>query len=219
LTGRNLLLTSDQTARHPSADTTDCTGVWVCVGLSTQLTEVGTVLPATIGTRAVHVVRTATGLVAAYNARPFGGCTSIPAHCASTKHVRCPHLACAFSADTGVIDASSDPDGIRRAEFLGDGRRTVRLPLAQRGPLLFVNVTLGEPPPLPELSSLTHRTVTASGSRLVPGNWTVTPTRMAAESVAAIPNLALTHGATATFAVFSRPAGHTRSTLVWALLG
>jgi nitrite reductase/ring-hydroxylating ferredoxin subunit len=219
LTGRNLLLTSASSARHPSADTTDWGGVWVCVGLSTQLTKVGAVLPATIGTHAVHVVRTTTGLAAGYNARPFGGCTSIPAHCASTRHVRCPHLACAFSADTGVIDGASDPDGVRRAEFLGDGRRTVKLPLAQQGPLLFVNVTLAEPPPLPELPSLLHRHVTASGSRLVSGNWAVTPARMAAEPISAIPNLALTQGVAATFAAFSRPAGQTRSTLVWALLG
>lgn len=101
---RDLLLTPVSSARHPSADITDWTGTWVCVGLAEQLTEVGAILPATIGQHAAHVRLTEAGPVAALNARPFGGCLSVPVHCGSTRNVRCPHRACAFSEDGPVLD-------------------------------------------------------------------------------------------------------------------
>jgi hypothetical protein len=228
---RNLLLRPASTGHHPAAETADWTGTWVCVGLAEQLSEVGAVLPATIGYHATHVRRTDAGLTAAINARPFGGCVSIPVHCGSTRNVRCPHLACAFSEDGGVLDSGTDPGGTSRAEFLGDGRRTVTLPLAQWGSLLFVNVTMTEPPPLPIAQTpwLEDSELVATGLRLVPGNWLDTPLRAASAIAgtldgdracvtAVAPNLALVHYGTATFVVLSRPAGHTRSTLVWALL-
>lgn len=123
----NLLLQPASTGRHASADTADWTGVWVGVGFAGQLTEVGAILPATIGHHGIHVRRDAHALVAAFNARPFGGCMSVPVHCAATRNVRCPHLACAFSQDSGVLDDTTDPGGRARAEFTGDGRRRVRL--------------------------------------------------------------------------------------------
>lgn len=225
----NMLLEPVSTGRHVSADTTDWTATWVCVGFVEQLTEVGAVLPATIGHHAAHVRRTGDGLVAAFNARPFGGCMSIPMHCGSTRNVRCPHLACAFSADAGVLDRNTDPTGRARAEFVGDGRRTVEMPLAQRGPLLFVNVTLEEPVPLviPDPYAPGTLVPVAAGSQLVPGNWVTTPQRAAsavaralgtdAETSAVPPNLAMVRFGGDTFAALSRPAGHTRSTVVWAL--
>lgn len=227
----NLLLRPASTGQHPAAETADWTGTWVCVGLAEQLSEVGAVLPATVGYHGAHVRRTEDGLMAAINARPFGGCVSIPVHCGSTRNVRCPHLACAFSEDGDVLDSRTDPSGASRAQFLGDGRRTVRLPLAQWGSLLFVNVTMTEPPPLPiaVTPSPDDSEVVATGLRLVPGNWLDTPLRAASAIAgtldgdrtcvtAVAPNLALVHYGTATFVVLSRPAGHTRSTLVWALL-
>lgn len=223
----NLLLQSSSAGRHGSADTADWSGTWVCVGFVEQLTEVGAVLPATIGHHAVHVRRTAAGLLAAINARPFGGCMSVPVHCASTRNVKCPHLACAFSADDGVLDAGTDPDGRARVEFIGDGRRTVEVSLAQRGPLLFVNVTLEGPPPLPIECRIPPGPQVAAGSQLVPGNWLTTPQRAASTVGAALgslvevsavaPNLALVRAGPDTYAVLSHPAGPTRSTLVWAL--
>lgn len=227
----NLLLNSTSTGRHPAADTADWTGVWVCVGLAEQLTEVGAVLPATIGYHGAHVRRTEDGFLAAINARPFGGCVSIPVHCGSTRNVRCPQLACAFSEDSGVLDSRTDPGGTARVGFLGDGRRTVALPLAQWGSLLFVNVTMGLPPPLPiaETPPLDDLQVVATGRQLVGGNWLDSPQRAAsafvasehldgAEVLAVAPNLALVRYGTDTFVAFSRPAGHTRSTVVWAVL-
>ncbi|MET0704491.1 MAG: hypothetical protein ABWY93_32995, partial [Mycobacterium sp.] len=168
----------------------------------------------------------AEGLVAAINARPFGGCASIPVHCGSTQNVRCPQLACAFSEDGGVLDSVTDPTGAGRAGFLGNGRRAaVTLPLAQWGPLLFVNVTMTTPPPLPDLPALDDLRATATGQRLVSGNWLDTPARAGAviapsgaEITAIAPNLALIRHHTETLALLSRPAGHTRSTLHWALL-
>lgn len=227
----NLLLSPTATGRHPAADTSDWTGTWVCVGLAEQLTEVGAVLPATIGYHGAHVRRTEDGLLAAVNARPFGGCVSIPVHCGSTRNVRCPQLSCAFSEDGGVLDSRTDPGGKARVGFLGDGRRTVVLPLAQWGSLLFVNVTMTSPPPLPiaETPSLDHLCVVAIGERLVGGNWLDSPRRAASVFVAAehldgteiltvAPNVALVPYGTDTFVAFSRPAGHTRSVVVWAML-
>lgn len=232
----NLLLSPTSTGRHPAADPTDWTGIWVCVGFAEQLSEVGAVLPATIGYHAAHVRRTEDGLLAAINARPFGGCVSIPVHCGSTRNVRCPQLACAFSEDGGVLDSQTDPSGTARAGFLGDGRRTATtLPLAQWGSLLFVNVTMTRPPPLPitETPPLEHSNVVASGKQLVGGNWLSSPQRAASAFIASLtesdragvdvttvaPNLVLVRYDTATFVAISRPAGHTRSVMVWAVLG
>ncbi|WP_193045569.1 Rieske (2Fe-2S) protein [Mycolicibacterium baixiangningiae] len=224
---RNLLLQSAPAGRHGSADTADWTGTWVGVGFADQLTEVGAVLPATIGHHAAHVRRTEDGLTAAINARPFGGCMSIPVHCGSTRNVRCPHLACAFSEDGGVLDSATDPGGRARVEFIGDGRRTVGLPLAQWGPLLFLNVTLEEPAPLPIADAVPPGRVAAIGSQLLSGNWLTTPQRAAsaiagmlgADAVlaAVAPNVAIVRSGTTAFTALSRPAGPTRSTVVWGL--
>jgi hypothetical protein len=202
--------------------------------LAEQLTEVGAVLPATIGYHGAHVRRTEDGLLAAINARPFGGCVSIPVHCGSTRNVRCPQLACAFSEDGGVLDSHTDPDGTARAGFLGDGRRTVTLPLAQWGSLLFVNITMVTPPPLPiaDLPPLDGLQVVATGRQLVAGNWLGSPLRAASALAAAVKgsggpgfeistvalNLVSARCGTDAFVAFSRPAGHTRSTVIWALL-
>jgi hypothetical protein len=223
----NLLLQPESAGRHTSADTTDWTGTWVAVGFAEQLTEIGAVLPATIGYHGTHVRRTEDGLVAAINARPFGGCVSIPVHCGSTQNVRCPHLACAFSEDGGVLDHRTDPAGQARREFVGDGRRTVELPLVQRGSLLFVNVTMTGPPPLPDAAAVLATDVPVVGieSRLVSGNWLVAAERTAlsfsgaTEITVVPPNVALGLCGSDTFVVISRPAGQTRSTVVCARLG
>lgn len=227
----DLLLNTTPAGRHHSAEGTDWTDTWVCVGLAEQLTEVGAVLPATIGHHGVHVRRTGNGLLAAVNARPFGGCMSVPVHCGSTRNVRCPHLACAFSEDGGVLDSRSDPTGRARVEFVGDGRRSVTLPLAQWGTLLFVNVTLRRPGPLPIAAANVPDTLVTvgSGSRLEAGSWLTTPARVAAEVAAGLghsgaeitviaPNLAITQAGSDTVAALSRPAGQHRSTVVWAVL-
>lgn len=233
----NLLLRPASGGRHPSADGSDWTNTWVCVGFSEQLTEVGAVLPATIGYHAAHVVRTSGGLRAAINARPFGGCMSVPVHCGSTQNVRCPHLACAFSAHGEVLDSSNDPGGHARAEFLGDGRRVVEVPLTQWGSLLFVNITLTAPDALSLPAAAPRGTLVADGSQLVSGNWLTTPERAALAVTAALggrevlavsPNVVVVPGVSAggvsgsgagTFVALSRPAGHTRSTVVWAVFG
>lgn len=222
------LLAPSPSGRHPSADTRDWTDTWVCVGVAEQLTEPGAVLPATIGYHAVHVRRTTDGLLAAVNARPFGGCASIPVHCGSTRNVTCPHLACAFSADGGVLDGANDPDGVARAEFIGDGRRTVILPLVQWSSLLFTNVTLAPVAPHPLAGVPAPQPATGFGSAALSGNWLATPLRVATAAADAIggdviavaPNLMLIqHGCDRTLAVFSSPAGRNHSTVVWTHLG
>lgn len=222
------LLAPSPNSRHPSADTRDWTDTWVCVGLAEQLDEVGAVLPATIGYHAVHVRRTTDGLIAALNARPFGGCASIPVHCGSTRNVRCPHLACAFSADPGVLDGANDPDGTARREFVGDGRRTVDVPLAQWSSLLFTIVTLGPATAHPLAALPAPPPATALGTAVLPGSWLATPGRVAStvaeilggDVLNVVPNLTvLRHGADRAFAVFASPAGRNRSTVTWTHLG
>lgn len=228
----NLLLQPASGGRHPSADSGDWTDTWVGVGFAEQLTEVGAVLPATIGHHAAHVVRSPTGLKAAINAKPFGGCMSVPVHCGSTRNIRCPHLACAFSEDGGVLDGHNDPQGRARAEFLGDGRRVVEVPLAQWGSLLFVNITLSVPPALTAGTAPPLGPVVAAGSTLVSGGWLSSPARAAAavtgelgggDVTAVSPNVVVIRfcsaSSTVTSAMLSRPAGQTRSTVVWTVFG
>ncbi|MET0455152.1 MAG: hypothetical protein ABW137_25205 [Mycobacterium sp.] len=233
---QDVLLRPSATSRHPSADGTDWTGTWVGVGFAEQLAEVGAVLPATIGHHGAHVRRTDDGLAAAINARPFGGCMSIPVHCGSTRNVRCPQVSCAFSEDGGVLDGTNDPTGAARAGFVGDGRRTVALPLAQWGSVMFVIVTMTDPPPLPIPAdvNLDDGRVVAIGQLQAPANWLVSPMRAASLAAAGLaadlgpscvdvdvtavaPNVAVVRRGSATLAVLSRPSGSTRSALVWAL--
>lgn len=131
------------TRRRPQAEEDeDWTGRWVCVGFADQLPHVGDVLPATVSGHAVHVRRERNGtLAAAFNARPFGGCMSIPVQCAGVRKIRCPHLACGFSEDPGVLGDDNDPERTARRQFVGaDPSRLVPVPLDRWGPLLFVHV-------------------------------------------------------------------------------
>lgn len=136
-------------SRRSAADEKeDWTGRWVCVGLAEQLQHAGDVLPATVSRHALHVRREDGGrLTAARNARSFGGCMSVPVQCAGARKIRCPHLACGFSEDPGVLNDATDPDRRGRRQFLGaDPARLVPVPLAQWGPLLFVRVGTGPGP-------------------------------------------------------------------------
>ena len=128
--------------RSAAPEQEDWTGRWICVGLAEQLQRAGDVLPATVSRHAVHVRRDVQGrLTAARNAKSFGGCMSVPVQCAGARKIRCPHLACGFSEDPGVLDDASDPDGRARRQFIGaDPGRLVPVPLAQWGPLLLVRV-------------------------------------------------------------------------------
>jgi hypothetical protein len=140
------------TRRRPRADAEaeDWTGRWVCVGFADQLRHGGDLLPATVSGHAVHVRRAGDGtLAAAFNARPFGGCMSVPVQCAGARKIRCPHLACGFSEDPGVLGDANDPERTARRQFVGaDPTRLVPVPLAQWGPLLFVHVATVPAPPL-----------------------------------------------------------------------
>jgi hypothetical protein len=128
--------------RRPQAEAEDWTGRWVCVGFADQLRRSGDVLPATVTGHAVHVRRGTDGtLAASFNARPFGGCMSVPVQCAGARKIRCPHLACAFSEDPPVLGDDNDPEGTARRQFMGaDPDRLVPVPLARWGPLLFVHI-------------------------------------------------------------------------------
>lgn len=136
--------------RRPQAEAEDWTGRWICVGFADQLAHAGDVLPATVSGHAVHVRRAGDGtLAAAFNARPFGGCMSVPVQCVGARKIRCPHLACGFSEDPGVLGDDNDPDRTARRQFVGaDPTRLVPVPLARWGPLLFVHVATVHAPPL-----------------------------------------------------------------------
>lgn len=138
------------TRRRPRAEAEDWTGRWICVGFADQLAHAGDVLPATVSGHGLHVRRAGDGtLAAAFNARPFGGCMSVPVQCTGAHKIRCPHLACGFSADPGVLGDDNDPDRTARRQFVGaDPTRLVPVPLARWGPLLFVYVATVPAPPL-----------------------------------------------------------------------
>jgi hypothetical protein len=145
------------TRRRPQAEAEDWTGRWICVGFADQLAHVGDVLPATVSGHGLHVRRAEDGtLAAAFNARPFGGCMSVPVQCVGARKIRCPHLACGFSEDPGVLGDDNDPDRTARRQFVGaDPARLVPVPLARWGPLLFVHVATFPAPPLePVMASL-----------------------------------------------------------------
>jgi hypothetical protein len=149
--------------RRPQAEAEDWTGRWVCVGFADQLRRAGDVLPATVTGHAVHVRRATDGtLAASFNARPFGGCMSVPVQCAGARKIRCPHLACAFSEDPAVLGDDNDPEGTARRQFVGaDPDRLVPVPLATWGPLLFVHIA---PTPAPALEAVLAPLGTGPGS-------------------------------------------------------
>lgn len=174
----------------------DWTDRWMCVGFADQLRSPGDVLPATLGLHAIHVRRDEVGLNAAFNAKPFGGCMSIPLQCAGAKKIRCPHLACAFSEDPGVLGETTDPAGGLRRQFVGDHPdRLVSIPLAPIGPLLFVYVGFSSPEPPDWLSARVMdclqgaRTATGITEHVVAASWRAGPVHSAAA-------LAARHGPT-----------------------
>jgi hypothetical protein len=148
--GRDGLRPVVLTRRRPQAEAEDWTGRWICVGFADQLAHAGDVLPATVSGHGLHVRRAEDGtLAAAFNARPFGGCMSVPVQCTGAHKIRCPHLACGLSEDPGVLDDAGDPDRTARRQFVGaDPTRLVPVPLARWGPLLFVHVAAVPAPPL-----------------------------------------------------------------------
>jgi hypothetical protein len=126
----------------------DWTSSWVCVGYAEQLQRPGDLLPATISGHALHVRRGEDGgLQAAFNARPFGGCMSIPVQCAGTRKIRCPHAGCAFSEDPDLVSPHTDQGARMLPQFVGfDPARLVPVRLERWGSLLFVNLSRAAAP-------------------------------------------------------------------------
>ena len=165
--------------RRPRAEAEDWTERWVCVGFADQLAHAGDVLPATVSGHGLHVRRAGDGtLAAAFNARPFGGCMSVPVQCAGARKIRCPHLACGFSEDPGVLGDHNDPDRTARRQFVGaDPARLVPVPLARWGPLLFVHVGAVAAPAVEEALAPLRTSVpddcraTAVAEQVLPLGW------------------------------------------------
>lgn len=159
----------------------------MCVGFADQLRNPGDVLPATLGLHAVHVRRDERGLQAAFNAKPFGGCMSIPLQCAGAKKIRCPNMACAFSENPTVLGDANDPLGALRRQFVGDHpARLVSIPLALVGPLLFVYVGFSSPAPPDRLSARIMnllggaRNAASVTEQVLAASWRVGPVHAAA---------------------------------------
>jgi hypothetical protein len=125
-----------------AASPEDWTSTWVCVGYAEQLQHPGDLLPATISGHGLHVRRSDDGgLQAAFNARPFGGCMSIPLQCAGARKIRCPHAGCAFSEDPDLVSPQTDEGARMLPQFVGfDPERLVPVRLERWGSLLFVNL-------------------------------------------------------------------------------
>jgi hypothetical protein len=128
----------------------DWTDQWVCVGFSEQLACPGDLLPATISGTALHVRREDDGaLSAALNARPFGGCMTVHAHCAGGRKIRCPYAACVFSEDPDIVSPYTEEGAKQIPQFRGsDPARIVHLRVAMWGSLIFVHLRHGAVPDL-----------------------------------------------------------------------
>jgi hypothetical protein len=121
----------------------DWTSTWVCVGFAEQLSRPGDLLPATVSRHALHVRRADDGVLrAALNARPFGGCMSIPVQCSGARKIRCPNVACAFSEDPNLVSPHTDEGARVLPQFVGfNPARLVPVRLERWGSLLFVNLS------------------------------------------------------------------------------
>ncbi|WP_298514733.1 hypothetical protein [uncultured Nocardioides sp.] len=112
---------------------------------------------------------------------------SIPLQCAGAKKIRCPHMACAFSEDPGVLGEANDPSGALRRQFVGDHpARLVSIPLALVGPLLFVYVGFASPASPDDLRTKVTRCLRGADrtstvtERLLETSWQAGPARVAA---------------------------------------
>lgn len=199
------------------------------MGFVDQLRRVGDVLPASLGLHAIHVKRDDDGLHAAFNAKPFGGCMSIPLQCAGAKRIRCPNMACAFSEDPGVLDADTDPSGALRRQFVGDHpSRLVSIPLTLVGPLIFVYVGFSDPSPFAAHSNQIVEALSGADSAVriseqeVAVHWE-TGTRSVADKLGAElrlmkANLVVGLMAEVTVAALFRPLGPQRCSVLSAVL-
>jgi hypothetical protein len=113
----------------------------------------------------------------------------VPVQCAGARKIRCPHLACGFSEDPGVLGDDNDPHRTARRQFVGtDPARLVPVPLAREGPLLFVHVATVPPPPfesMPLFAGLAavvpdDLRATAVAEQVLPLGWRIGPRAAAA---------------------------------------
>ena len=119
------------------------TPCWVCIGSEADIPEIGDLLPYTVGVQTVHVQRQAdNSLVARYNKAQHGGCRFVPLQCQTGTKTRCSFTSCGYSRDRGPIKGASLIGTTPEAyQYLGmRPERLPKVPLAQVGPLLFVNL-------------------------------------------------------------------------------
>ncbi|WP_297833546.1 hypothetical protein [Pseudomonas sp.] len=116
---------------------------WVCVGTQQDVSEVGDLLPFTLGNHGVHVRRNPDGaLKGAFNQAQHGGCRVVPDQCQGGTKTRCSFTSCGYSRDRMPIKAVGAGEGDTHAhQYLGlRPERLLPVQVATIGPLIFANI-------------------------------------------------------------------------------
>jgi len=118
------------------------TRLWCCVGTEQQLSEVGDLLPYTLGNHGIHVQKNKQGYSGRFNFAQHGGCRFVPAQCQTGKKTKCSYTSCGYSRDRDVIrfsDVDNDTPILRH--FVGDmPERMLPVQVETLGGCIFVNV-------------------------------------------------------------------------------
>ena len=116
---------------------------WVCIGTLPEISNLGDLLPYTIGQHAIHVQRTASGeLIGRFNKAQHGGCRAIPAQCRTGRKTKCSYTSCGFSRDRDVVPGSLLEEMTPQAgQYLGVyPERLLPVKCHVSGPFIFANI-------------------------------------------------------------------------------
>ncbi len=116
---------------------------WVCVGAQQDVSDIGDLLPFTLGNHGVHVRRDSDGtLKGAFNQAQHGGCRVVPDQCQGGTKTRCSFTSCGYSRDRMPIKAMGEGEGNTQVhQYLGlRPERLLPVQVASIGPLIFANI-------------------------------------------------------------------------------
>jgi hypothetical protein len=125
---------------------------WICVGHHDRIPAPGDLLPHTVGSHGVHVLRRADGSLAAhFNFAQHGGCRFVPHQCQTGRKTSCFYTSCGQSRDRDVVTAG--PGGAEVPEmymYLGNNpSKLITVRVDSIGSLVFVNLDAGDDRPDP----------------------------------------------------------------------
>ena len=141
---------------------------WVCVGTQQDVSEIGDLLPFTLGNHGIHVRRDPDGeLRGAFNQAQHGGCRVVPDQCQGGTKTRCSFTSCGYSRDRMPIKADGAGESDAQAyQYLGlRPERLLPVQVASIGPLIFANTD-------PNAPAFNGQDSEASLMFLAKGEWT-----------------------------------------------